>query len=508
MKQICILIAAAACALGARAAATDTVVATPAYAWVGDSILQGPFRAYAVSPFEITGNYSARPGYYMGVDRTWKQKNDLRAYPRLKTPEKLLAAVYNMGLDEMVNAVEPDTTLRTGKEWAGVWTRDVSYSIILSMAALQPEASMISLRKKVDPLGRIVQDTGSGGAWPVSTDRMVWLLAAWEVYKVTGDHAWLEFAYRAGVRSMADDHATAYGPDGLVRGETSFIDWREQSYPRWMQTADIYRSEAMSTNVVHAAAMGILADMARQLGKRKEAADWAARSEGLARLINDAFYMPDKGYYGMYRYGRQNLVLLDREVPDLEVSSVVLNNRRAGYETTEALIRRGFTRIEMISYSMGLSNIREREEGYRRCMQAHEMGENAVIHHLRHDKFAKIEEIIREARQRRVEAFLFATNTLAGQGLSAIFRNGWRVPQDFAIACFDTNEAFDIYKTAIAYVRQPIERFGTEALDLLIKSIEQRDKPGSCTRIVLTPEIVESAPEEALRSAEEAVTEA
>ena len=48
------------------------------------------------------------------------------------------------------------------------------------------------------------------------------------------------------------------------------------------------------------------------------------------------------------------------------------------------------------------------------------------------------------------------------------------------------------------------DRFGTEALDLLIKSIEQRDKPGSCTRIVLTPEIVESAPEEALRSAEEA----
>ena len=41
---------------------------------------------------------------------------------------------------------------------------------------------MISLRRKVDPLGRIVQDTGSGGAWPVSTDRMVWLLAAWEVY--------------------------------------------------------------------------------------------------------------------------------------------------------------------------------------------------------------------------------------------------------------------------------------------------------------------------------------
>ena len=130
----------------------------------------------------------------MPVEQTWRRKNDLSAYPRLKTPEKLLAAVYNMGLDEMVNAVEADTTLRTGKEWAGVWTRDVSYSIILSMAALQPEASMTSLKRKVNSRGAIVQDTGSGGAWPVSTDRMVWLLAAWEVYKVTGDRAWLEYA--------------------------------------------------------------------------------------------------------------------------------------------------------------------------------------------------------------------------------------------------------------------------------------------------------------------------
>ena len=66
---------------------------------------------------------------------------------------------------------------------------------------------------------------------------------------------------------------------------------------------------------------------------------------------------------------RQNipLVLLDREVPDLEVNSVVLNNRRAGYETTEALIRRGFTRIEMISYSMGLSNIRAKRATAAAC---------------------------------------------------------------------------------------------------------------------------------------------
>lgn len=157
---LCALASLPALAGGPR----DTVVSTAAYAWVGDSIVQGEYKAYAVSEEEITGNYKARPRYFMPVEQTWRRKNDLSAYPRLKTPEKLLAAVYNMGLDEMVNAVEADTTLRTGKEWAGVWTRDVSYSIILSMAALQPEASMTSLKRKVNSRGVIVQDTGSGGA--------------------------------------------------------------------------------------------------------------------------------------------------------------------------------------------------------------------------------------------------------------------------------------------------------------------------------------------------------
>lgn len=304
------LLAAVASASGAIA--QPTVVQTDAYRWVGDSIIQGEYRAWAVSPYEILSTYSARPHYYMPVEKSWKLKNDISAYPKLSTSNKLLQAVYNMGLDEMVNAVEPDTTLRTGKEWAGVWTRDVSYSIILSMAYLQPEASMISLMKKVNPQGQIIQDTGSGGAWPISTDRMVWALAAYEIYKVTGDRNWLETVYPIIERSFAKDALTTRSRRGLVKGETSFMDWREQSYPKWMQTADIAQSEAMGTNIVHAAGLRVLADMATDLGKKKEAAKFAAEADQLAKNINDTFWLDDKGYYAMYTYGRDFPILNPR----------------------------------------------------------------------------------------------------------------------------------------------------------------------------------------------------
>lgn len=308
MKSI--LTAGILCLTAAGAyAAGDVVVKTPAYVWQEDSIFQGPFKAYAPSEFEIISDYSAQPGYYMGIDKVWKLKNDISSYPKLTTPNRLHEAIYNMGLDEMVNAVEPDTTLRTGKEWAGVWTRDVSYSILLSMAYLQPEASRISLMKKVDPLGRIIQDTGSGGAWPVSTDREIWCVAAWEVYKVTGDKEWLEYIYPIMKRSLETDAKAFYGTEtGLVKGETSFIDWREQSHPKWMQCADIYNTETLSTSIVHAQAWRVLSEAAEILGHKDVAKEAAAMADGIAAAVNEYLWLDDKGYYAMYLYGKDNLI--------------------------------------------------------------------------------------------------------------------------------------------------------------------------------------------------------
>lgn len=289
------------------------IVKTKAYSWHGDTISQGEYMATAPSENEIVSTYSAQPGFRMPISKRWKLKNDITGYPKLTTDNRLHTAIYNMGLDEMVNAVEPDTTLRTGKEWAGVWTRDVSYSILLSMAYLQPEASMISLRKKVDPLGRIIQDTGSGGAWPVSTDREIWCVAAYEVYKVTGDQDWLKFIYPVVKRSLETDALTVYDAQtGLAKGETSFIDWREQSHPRWMQCADIFNTETLSTSIVHSRAWQVLADMASELGDKKTAATAQTKADEIANAVNSHLWMKDKGYYGMYLYGRDNLILNPR----------------------------------------------------------------------------------------------------------------------------------------------------------------------------------------------------
>ena len=62
---------------------------------------------------------------------SWKLSKNISAFPQYQSDYPLANAIYNMSLEEMEKAIEPDSTFRTGKEWAGVWTRDISYSIIL-----------------------------------------------------------------------------------------------------------------------------------------------------------------------------------------------------------------------------------------------------------------------------------------------------------------------------------------------------------------------------------------
>ena len=273
------------------------------YAMYEDRIVQGEYTGIAESPDKIVSNLD-------GEEYVWERKNDLSAFPALTTPYMIEAAAYNIGVDECINAVEPDGTLRTGLEWGGVWTRDVSYSIIHSMSYMQTEAAKTSLMCKVNAKGEIVQDTGTGGAWPCSTDREIWVGAAWEIYKVTGDMEWLKKVYPIAKSSLEVDMRTVFEAEtNLVRGESSFIDWREQSYPRWMEPADIYDSKCLGTNMVFYIALSSTAEMGRILGDNETAESFENYAALIKKGINENLWLEEQGYYAQYLAGRTDDLL-------------------------------------------------------------------------------------------------------------------------------------------------------------------------------------------------------
>ena len=272
-------------------------------------------KGLKLQPTDVAGIYSLTVKFNPyreedNKDKEWSLAVDISNRPRYISDQPIVDALFNLSVEEATKNIEADSTFRTGSKWGGVWTRDISYSIILAFAYHEPEVAKISLRKKVKR-GRIVQDTGSGGAWPVSSDRVVWAIAAWEIYKVTGDQAWLDEVFPIIKNSLDDDYKTLHDPEtGLYRGESSFLDWREQTYPKWMSNMDIAVSENLGTNVLHFQANTLLAEMAKLKGESGDV--YSKRADDIKGGINKYLWMKDKGYYAQYRYGRPDLSVSPR----------------------------------------------------------------------------------------------------------------------------------------------------------------------------------------------------
>jgi len=207
----------------------------------------------------------------------------------------------------------------TGEKWHYVWTRDLSYAAGLGLALLDPQRVRNSLEFKlsafrdgiVKPAAvagsadglQVAQDTGSGGSWPVSTDRVTWAFAAEEVLKMLPAAERKPFAARA-LKALANtienDRLAAFDKaDGLYTGEESFLDWRDQSYAAWITNdlASMATSKALSTNVAHYKALTLTASLAREHGDTALARKYTAWAAELKKAINAKLWLADEGLY-------------------------------------------------------------------------------------------------------------------------------------------------------------------------------------------------------------------
>lgn len=253
---------------------------------------QDDLSAELISPdcLQITSN---------GESRTIHIPQDLpQDSPGFRSSSPLLTAMYALALHELQANITPEGLLAAGASWGKVWTRDAAYAAALGVNLASPQACRRSLEACVRN-GIIAQDTGTGGSWPISTDRVSWALGAWAYYLSTGDQEWLHYSLNAIRNTLAQDKATLRSTP-LIPGETSFLDWREQSYPAWMTPAQIGATYAFSTNVLHYTARRILVRMLLEAGKADEAAGYEQEARELASAIHKAFYNEKEHSYSMF----------------------------------------------------------------------------------------------------------------------------------------------------------------------------------------------------------------
>jgi hypothetical protein len=279
--------------------------------------------------FELSTDEPQRDG-----DPQQRTVQETRGAPFVVTGSPLFDALFAMAADDAHQASVIEIRdgsyndgqpirchcFETGEKWHYVWTRDLAYALDLGLAGFDPERAVNGLLFKTsgfrpgvpvppeipDSSDQIIQDTGSGGSWPVSTDRVAWSLGAERTLDNLEGEARARFArqaYRA-LRGTAEaDRVAAYdSAAGLYGGEESFLDWREQTYAPWIvdDLSWMAQSKALSTNVDQYRALRLLTRLSRDAGARDAGARYATWADSLRVAIDRTFWVPAAGMYATY----------------------------------------------------------------------------------------------------------------------------------------------------------------------------------------------------------------
>lgn len=183
-------------------------------------------------------------------------------------------------------------------------------------------------------------------------------------------------------------------------------------------------------------------------------------------------------------------VLIDHQGNNIQDAAVGATNWQGAFNATEYLIQLGHRRIGFITGSMDLGSARERLAGYMAALRTH---------HIPQDK-----ELIYEGDFQPPDGYtggqilldlpdpptaIFASNDVMAISLmDAVRAHNLRCPEDVSVMGFDDVPEAAYTHPALTTVRQPLEKMGRVAAQMLLDHLIDPDIP--MRRIELPTELI------------------
>jgi LacI family transcriptional regulator len=184
------------------------------------------------------------------------------------------------------------------------------------------------------------------------------------------------------------------------------------------------------------------------------------------------------------------VALISREMPDIPVHTVVVDDVLGGRLAAEHLLELGHTRIGVLAEDLKVISSRNRVRGFRQALSEHGLPfreEDATIcdYQIGHGKQAALELLSSPDRP----TALFCCNDLLAIGaIQAAKELGLKVPGELSVVGFDNTILATVTDPQLTTVAQPIEQMGKQAVNLLMQDFVEYQSMKN--RIVVLPELV------------------
>lgn len=185
------------------------------------------------------------------------------------------------------------------------------------------------------------------------------------------------------------------------------------------------------------------------------------------------------------------LVTLCRYVPEIKAPAIVIDGVSAIRKSMDILHGKGIDNIRMLSYTMRVSSILERERGFIEGFYGPDadLRDSDRIFRMRFDNVEDDVERFISDHIDDTDGIVTATNALAMAAIKSIMRHKKKVQKDVFIVGFDEDNAYSVFEPPIPHVVQPTKEMCRHASEELLSIIEKHS-PQSAKRIVLQCDMV------------------
>jgi LacI family transcriptional regulator len=210
----------------------------------------------------------------------------------------------------------------------------------------------------------------------------------------------------------------------------------------------------------------------------------------MMRRIEGMLIVPTTGNHSFLKTAnRRNIpiVALDREIEDLSIDTVVVENKNGSKNAVNHLLDHGHRRIACIGGEARLYTVAKRIEGYQAAM-AERGFEPMVYEGTTNEAVASC--VAKAVSGRKPATAIFAVNNVASLAVvQALASLKLTAGTDIALIGFDDFQAARSLSPGLTVIRQPASEVGRTAAGLLLERMENPG-PSKRKKIVLPTELI------------------
>jgi len=172
------------------------------------------------------------------------------------------------------------------------------------------------------------------------------------------------------------------------------------------------------------------------------------------------------------------IVCIDRNIDNVNCSSVVVDNKKGSEKAVKHLLEQGYKKIGIIDGNLDIGTARERFDGYINALSKAGLpvcDDLIKIGDFKKETGITMSQELLEGKNK--PDAIFSTNLDITKGiLTTIKQKGLKIPNDIGLVCFDDSDLTQLFDPPITVISQPVYDIGSTAMEIIINEIKDNRK--------------------------------